>query len=184
MRLEGTAPFGPPAFILVAQADEATLLLPRDERVLTGAAAPAILDALTGIALGPDDLQAVLTGCITPGAQPSGGRSYAGDWLVVDLDDGSVAYLKGPTASPFVVAATTGRWTIEYGDSSSGFPRRVRLMSRPGSVRRTDIQVSIAQFETNMNLDAATFTVKIPPDALPLTLEDLRAAGPLGQKAR
>ena len=31
MRLEGVAPFGPPAFILVARGGEATLLLPRDE---------------------------------------------------------------------------------------------------------------------------------------------------------
>ena len=33
-RLEAVAPFGAPLFILVADNDEATLLLPRDERVL------------------------------------------------------------------------------------------------------------------------------------------------------
>ena len=34
MRLEGVAPFGPPAFILAARPGAAVLLLPRDERVL------------------------------------------------------------------------------------------------------------------------------------------------------
>jgi hypothetical protein len=37
LRLEGVAPFGSPAFILAARAGRATLLLPRDNRVLSGA---------------------------------------------------------------------------------------------------------------------------------------------------
>src|SRR5262245_19766228 len=48
MRLEGVAPFGPPAFILVTRGDAATLLLPRDNGVLRGARAEEILGALTG----------------------------------------------------------------------------------------------------------------------------------------
>jgi hypothetical protein len=38
MRLEGVAPFGPPAFILVARGQNATLLLPRDEPAYFGRA--------------------------------------------------------------------------------------------------------------------------------------------------
>jgi hypothetical protein len=56
MRLEGVAPFGAPAFILAARADEATLLLPREDRVLRGARADEMLGALTGVALAPADL--------------------------------------------------------------------------------------------------------------------------------
>ena len=65
MRLEGVAPFGPPAFILAARAGTATLLLPRDNRVLRKAAPEDILGALTGVALSPADLQAILTGCVS-----------------------------------------------------------------------------------------------------------------------
>jgi hypothetical protein len=43
MRLEGVAPFGPPRFILVARGGEATLLLPRDERVVHGASPEDVL---------------------------------------------------------------------------------------------------------------------------------------------
>ena len=45
MRLEGVAPFGAPAFILVARDGDATLLLPRDDRVLTGASPEDVLGA-------------------------------------------------------------------------------------------------------------------------------------------
>ena len=34
LRLEGVAPFGPPAFILAGRDEAATLLLPRENRVL------------------------------------------------------------------------------------------------------------------------------------------------------
>ena len=43
LRLEAVAPFGPPVFILAASGTSATLLLPRDNRVLTGEPASAIL---------------------------------------------------------------------------------------------------------------------------------------------
>src|SRR5262249_13492303 len=60
MRLEGVAPFGAPAFILASRGRTSILLLPRDDRVLRGAQAEEILGALTGIALAPADLLAIL----------------------------------------------------------------------------------------------------------------------------
>jgi hypothetical protein len=78
MRLEGVAPFGPPAFILAARGDTATLLLPRDNRVLRAARAEDILGALTGVALAPADLQAILTGCVTSMPGALGGRLHQG----------------------------------------------------------------------------------------------------------
>jgi outer membrane lipoprotein-sorting protein len=73
MRLEGVAPIGPPAFILVSRGGAATLLLPRDERVLRGAEPEQILGALTGVALAPADLQAILTGCVVASPQIASG---------------------------------------------------------------------------------------------------------------
>src|SRR6476646_11200910 len=70
MRLEGVAPFGPPGFILVSRGGDATLLLPREERVVTGASPEDVLGALTGVALAPADLHAVLTGCVLPDPTP------------------------------------------------------------------------------------------------------------------
>ncbi len=71
MRLEGVAPFGPPAFILASRPEMTVLLLPRESRVLRGAPAEDILGALTGVTLGPADLLAILTGCVVPSPQPT-----------------------------------------------------------------------------------------------------------------
>src|SRR4051812_41876835 len=76
MRLEGVAPFGPPAFILVARGADATLLLPRDQRVVRGTSPEEILGALTGVSLAPADLQAMLTGCVVPMPRATAGRLH------------------------------------------------------------------------------------------------------------
>lgn len=89
LRLEGVAPFGPPAFILAARGANATLLLPRDDRVVRQAPPDQILEALTGVALSPADLQAVLTGCAIPIATPIAGRLHQNGWASIDLDSGA-----------------------------------------------------------------------------------------------
>ena len=94
MRLEGVAPFGPPAFILASRGDTAVLLLPRDSRVLRGAPAEDILGALTGVTLGPDDVQAILTGCVVPAPQATGGRLHGNGWASLDLAGGATLYLQ------------------------------------------------------------------------------------------
>ena len=71
-RLEAVAPFGPPIFILAANDDDATLLLPRDERVLEHGRSAEVLDAVAGVPLGAADLRAVLTGCAPAAARPEG----------------------------------------------------------------------------------------------------------------
>src|SRR5689334_18748845 len=93
MRLEGVAPFGPPAFILVSRGGEATLLLPRDERVVRGASPEDVLGALTGVALAPADLLAVLSGCVTPDPAPRGGRLHGNGWASIDLDGNATLFL-------------------------------------------------------------------------------------------
>ena len=74
LRLEGVAPFGAPVFILVGVKDRGTLLLPRDRRVLDGAAPGDILKALIGVDLSPGDLLAAITGCVKANAAALGAR--------------------------------------------------------------------------------------------------------------
>jgi hypothetical protein len=40
----------------------------------------------------------------------------------------------------------------------------------------------VSQADINTELDPAAFEVDVPADAAPITLDDLREAGPLGQK--
>jgi outer membrane lipoprotein-sorting protein len=178
MRLEGVAPFGAPAFILAARGKTATLLLPRDHRVLRETPPEQILGALTGVSLAPADLQAILTGCVVPAAKAVSGTQYGNDWRSIALQGGAVIYLRRVKNAWQLRAATRSGWRIEYpGTTGSAFPRSVRLIS--SDAPKVDMTAQISQIETNVPIDAAAFTVDVPGDALPITLSELRDAGPL-----
>jgi hypothetical protein len=177
MRLEGLAPFGAPAFILVARGREATLLLPRDDRVLRDASAEEILGALTGVSLAPADLQAILTGCVLPAATAVSGAQHGSDWRSIELQDGATMYLRRAGDSWQLRAASRGPWRIEYAASSGAFPRSARLIRTDAP--RLDVSAEISQLETNVAVDPAAFAVDVPRGALPITLDELRDAGPL-----
>ena len=184
MRLEGVAPFGPPAFILVARGEDATLLLPREPRVLRGAKPEEILGALTGITLGPADLEAILTGCVVPAPQAIDARRHANGWASIDLSGGATLFLepvRGTSAAPdwTIRAATRAGWQIEYPAWSGNFPQSVRLRSDQPSLM-VDLTAALSQIETNKDLADAAFAVAVPPGAEPITLDELRDSGPLG----
>ena len=62
-----------PLFFFVATGDDATLLLPRDDRVLEHGRPDAVLEAVAGVPLGAADLATTLTGC-APASTPTGRR--------------------------------------------------------------------------------------------------------------
>lgn len=177
MRLEGLAPFGAPAFILVARGPEATLLLPRDDRVLRDASAEQILGALTGVSLAPADLQAILTGCVVPAPKAVGGAQHGAEWRSIELQGGATLFLRRAANTWQLRAASRGPWRIEYVESSGAFPRSVRLL-RP-EAPHVDMTAEISQLETNVPVDPAAFAVDVPRDALPISLEEIRDGGPL-----
>jgi hypothetical protein len=177
MRLEGLAPFGPPAFILVARDREATLLLPRDNHVLRSADAGAILSAITGVSFGAADLKAILTGCVVPSPQATGGAQYGETWRSITLSGGATLYMQRVNDQWQLRAARRDGWRIEYPLWQGDFPRTVQLISeKPPTV---DVTANISQVETNAEINPSAFTVDVPRDATPITLEELRNAGPL-----
>jgi len=178
MRLEGVAPFGPPAFVLAVRAGAATLVLPRDNRVLRNAPADEVLGALTGVALAPDEVQAILTGCVTATPGATGGRLHRNGWASIDLAGGATLYLDRRDAAWQPRAARRPGWEIEYPAWRGAFPGRVRLRSSSPSVD-VDLAAEVSQLETNVPLDAAAFAVTVPGSARELTLAELRDAGPL-----
>lgn len=179
LRLEGVAPFGPPAFILAARAGTGTLLLPRDERVLRGTPPEDVLGALTGVSLNPADLQAVLTGCLIASGEPTGGRLHQNGWMSVHLPGEATLFLEPRGAGWQPRAGRRPGWQIEYAPWQGDFPQNVRLRSVNPAVS-VDLHVSVDQLETNITIDPAAFTIDVPPDARPITLAELRTAGPLG----
>jgi outer membrane lipoprotein-sorting protein len=179
-RIEAVAPAGQPIFIFVAAGDEATLLLPRDNRVLPHGSPAAVLEAVAGPPLDAVQLRETLTGCVSASAGTQG-RQLGNDWRVVSIGQTDV-YLHRATGNWQLAAAVhrggTGEWRAEYGDFEAGSPRTIRLASADG--KRFDLRLKLSQVETNAQLGADVFRVQIPRDADPITLDELRRSGPLG----
>jgi len=177
MRLEGVAPFGP-AFILATNGEAATLLLPRDQRVVRNEPAEAILGALTGVDLAPADLQAILTGCVAADPNPTGGRMHQNNWASIDLAGGARLFLQRQNNAWQLRAATRAGWQLEYPVWQGRFPQTVRLRAdRSGVV--VDLAATLSQIEANVPIEERAFTVEVPAGASALTLGELRDAGPL-----
>lgn len=177
LRLEGVAPFGAPVFILVADGPRGTLLLARDRRVVRDAPPEEILHALVGIRLGPDDLRAMLAGCVRSAAEPLAARSYGSDWFAIDLHAGGTVYLHRSDDVWRIVAGRYGGLEIDYPAFQRDRPSQVVL--RGGGL---NLVLRLNQIEVNGELPREQLVaLKIPDGVAPLSLEQLRTAGPLGQ---
>jgi hypothetical protein len=185
LRLEGFPPvvYGSrPYFILVATGDEATLVLPRDERVLIGARPEEIVEALAGVPLGAADLRAVLTGCGLAPVPPGEARLFDRGWASIDQGDATL-FLRQLAGRWRVAAVARGTMTIHYDDFAIGRPRVVRIRTSPDRRdARADITLRLSDVEWNVPIDARAFEIQIPDLAAPLSLDELRAAGPLGKR--
>ncbi len=181
MRLEGVAPFGPPAFILVAREASAMLLLPREDRVLEQAPPDAVIEALAGVPVTAVDLRAILAGCVADDPAPAGARAYAGGWAAVDLDGDKTAYLRQQPRGWRIVAARLGRLAVEYRRLDGAVPGETRLrLEDAGGALTSDLTIVLSQVETNVPIDPRAFSLVRPPTAVPMTLDELRRSGPLG----
>jgi outer membrane lipoprotein-sorting protein len=178
-RLEGLAPFGKPVFILVADGNRGTLVLPREDRVLRDTAPDQIVEALAGVRLGPDALRTMVSGCGLSVAEPSGGRAFPNGWLAISLAEGTV-YLRRRADTWEVAAATGGPVTVLYADYAAGRPSTIRVRADSQGRTSADLTLRLSEVEINTTLDPKTFDVDLPKHPVPLTLDELRRAGPLG----
>ena len=179
LRLEAPAPFGRPVFVLVASKGDATLVLYKAGRVLQGAPPDAIVDALAGVALDPDQLRSAIAGCGFGATTATVGRTYPGEWASVDAD-GSTNWLRRVDGAWRMIAAARDGLEIRYENFSSGRPSTVRVRTTRSAGSPTELAIGLSQVEINAELGAEVFQVEIPRDAAPITLEELRGSGPLG----
>jgi hypothetical protein len=184
-RLEAVAPFGQPLFIFVARTDDATLLLPRDNRVLEHGRSDAVLEAIAGVPIDAAALRTALTGCATA-PQPERAQQFGDDWRMVPDADGDVFLRRESRTAPWRIVAAVHRqttaWRAEYRDFQGGLPRTVRF--RADDPKRFDLRLALSQVELNVPIAGEAFRIDVPRDAAPITLDELRASGPLGiQKA-
>ena len=182
VRLEAPAPFGAPFFILAGRAEKATLVLPREHRVLPDTPVADVLERLTGLSLGADDLRLIVSGCLVDRAQPSDGRQWPGGWQAVTIGPERVAYVRPVQGRPTVVAADYGPWHVDYSQHAGGFPRVVRV--RSASANQVDITARVEQLSVNTQINPRAWNVEVPSDADPMTLDELRSIAPLAEKPR
>lgn len=181
-RLEGIAPFGKPVFVLVADQSRGTLVLTREDRVLRDAPPDQIVEALAGVPLGADALRTIVSGCGFPGDAPSAGselQTSGNDWALITLPD-STAYLMRHHGGWHLVAATRGVLTVHYANDDTGRPEAIAIRALNNGRVTADIQLRLSDVEVNTTLDPRTFIADLPDRAVPMSLEELRRAGPLG----
>ena len=150
--------------------------LPRDERVLRGSPPAAIVEALAGVALTPAELRAVVAGCGLGVTVPVSGRTFNEDSAAVEAPTGPV-YLRRIEGRWRVVAGVRDALTIQYADFVAGRATTVYVRTAVA-----DLTMRLSQVDINTPIDPRAFDVEIPASAQPLSLEELRRAGPLGEK--
>jgi hypothetical protein len=180
VRLEAVAPFGAPFFILAGRGERATLVLPRERRVLKDTGVAEVLERLTGLSLGAEDLRLIVSGCLADRATPEDGRKWGESWRAVTIGPERVAYLRIQNGRPVVTAADYGPWHIDYSAHASGFPRTVRV--RRAGDAAIDITARIEQLQVNTPINPLAWSVEIPSDADPMTLDELRSIAPLAER--
>jgi hypothetical protein len=65
---------------------------------------------------------------------------------------------------------------VDYAEHLNGLPRRVRIRTADGGV---DLTARVNDLSVNVTLEAAAFTVAVGAGVTPMTLDELKAVGPL-----
>src|SRR5439155_155543 len=97
----------------------------------------------------------------------------------LDLDDGT-AFLRQANARWRIAAASSPHMTVRYDLDRDGRPSTIRIFT-DASTTAADLTLRVSQVDINVTLTPRTFTVDVPRDAAPITLDELRRAGPLGR---
>ena len=188
------APFGGPFFLLAGTGGRATLLLPREDRVLRDASASEILEALAGLDQSPSDLRAWIAGC--PAGDRRGqqsARGYGADWAAADLASGRQLWInrvptsKAGTSAWRLVAVNAGPLTVEFcrARGHPAWPSENPARPESAGVAPLDVRLALRQVERAVDLPDAAFAIDVPAGAVPITIEELRQSGPLREtKAR
>ena len=175
-------PLGAPGFVLSGTGEQATLVLPRgDKRVLVAPAAD-IIEALTGLRLGPRELMALTTGCVvSAGSATTGERS--GDSRVVAID-GAQIWARQSAGGWQTFAGARGGLIVNYRAYMGSWPSEISVAAAHDAPTPLQLLLRFEQIVPDSpRVDGQTFTPHPPADATPMTLDELRRMGPLGEKS-
>jgi hypothetical protein len=172
-----------PLLTLAGTADKATYFLHDDHRVVT-ARAGEIVETIVGVPIDPEQLLAILAGCGVRQFDVQRAARF-GKRVAVTTGDGQ-AFLEQRAAVWETVAALVGKLTVQYTRKNSKFPTSLRLDAVPPGGPPSWINISaIDQVDVNTDLAPAVFAAPAAAaSATPMTIDELRAAGPFGRAAK
>ena len=167
---------GSSVFRFGGTAATATLWLRADNRVVHGPAGE-IVEALVGVRLEPARLLALLSGCVATSTEATAAVRQ-GDLAQVTTSD-AVVYLAGDGVSWRPRAGLFEQLLVDYRRVEDGYPREIRITSDAGRSPSVDLSITVRSLDINPVFGGSEFIVPVPQQAVPASLEDLRAAGPL-----
>jgi len=178
IRLEGHAA-GRSLFTLAGTSDQATLYLDDGHRSATGRPED-LTDALMGVKLGPGRWLALLTGCVATPPDFVEGARYAADLAVTTSSARVFLSLANGAWRP--ADGTFDGLVVTYRRFASSLPAEWKLRSEAGRDPSIDLVVIVDAVTAGSPLAPSVFTLTLPRDATPMTLDELRQGGPLRRK--
>lgn len=173
LRLEGNA-VGRRQFTLAGTADRATLYLPRDREVIVDST-DAILTALTDAPMTSTRLLATLTGCLSGNPTMTGATRY-GDIVEIATTGGRLFVERaGNVWRPR--ATFTDALEVDYRQFLGGWPSELVLWTAAGVTPEARLHMRLDNVQINsFTMEDRAFTVEeVPADAVPVSLDELRA---------
>lgn len=173
---------GAPVFVLAGNAAAVTLLLSRPPRVVTGPA-ETIVHALVGLAWTPARLLAVLAGCVSPDAAASDAREFPDGVIAVRLSSGDEAYLERRSGRLVVRAGAIDGVVVDYQWGASRTPSQIAIRSEAGRAPAVALVIRVDVAVIDPQPSPQAFAVAVPAGAAVMSVDELRASGPLGDGA-
>jgi hypothetical protein len=109
---------------------------------------------------------------------------FNNDWAAVDTGD-TVTYLRRVDGRWRVGGSVREGLTLTYETFANGLPGSIAIRSRrraTDTALLADIRLRVSQLEINVPVEAKAFELDVPADAEPLSIEELRRSGPLGER--
>jgi hypothetical protein len=169
---------GRSGLVMAGRAGQADFLLPRDERKLH-APTRDIVEALTGLKWGAADMLNVLSGCVADSTGVVTGEQFGPQRAAFDLGSQVRAWARQRDGVWTLEAATREGLLVEYLEYFGAFPSLVRISSTSSTVTPLALTFRLNQVQANIDLPPSAFTLTVPAEYTPMTLEDLRVNRPL-----
>ncbi len=173
--VEAAVSGGSPLFRLGGTADRATLWLPRERRVVTDTPS-RILGALVGIDVEPERLLAILSGCGT--ADRAAVRADRLGELLRVTTASAVAYIDRSTGAWRLRAVEGHGLLVDYrAFDDEGWPSTIGIRTAGTDEPSVDLSLDVGVRVINPALGPLVFQVRVPSDAVPASVDDLRPLG-------